>query len=191
MSGAHPVLVRYGARSWCPITRSPVSMDARGHSRTQLDGSVAFERRLQDIDLAATARGNSRRCRRWMACRASTSSSSNSPQLDRQIDQAATSIGSRRKPTSSTGPISPGISAVTRYADLTPFAVLAGCDEPRLRATMRHEGARTSPPVTLTVPHPPAVALFQHCVDQATRGAGSCCRSCGATRPSRCGRANR
>jgi len=74
-----------------------------------LDGSVPYERRLQDINLAGIVRGNWRCCRRWPVCRAPTSSSSSSlPQTAGR--SAATSIGSPPKPTSSTGHIRTGTS---------------------------------------------------------------------------------
>jgi exo-1,4-beta-D-glucosaminidase len=127
-----------------------------------LDGRVAYERRLQDIDLA----GNATRQLETLPAPAGLSRTY-------FIELELASVGGK--------PISRNVywlstqtdeldwahsnwylTPVTRYADLTPLQSLPTATS-EVRATMRHEGAEDVASVTLTVPpSSKAVALFQH-----------------------------
>jgi exo-1,4-beta-D-glucosaminidase len=127
-----------------------------------LDGSVAYERRLQDIDLKENAArqlamlpaldGLSRTyfIELELASAGGTSISRNVYWLSTQSDELDWAH--------STWYLTP----VTRYADLTPLQSLPTATA-TVRATRRHEGAGDIAAVTLTVPPSSnAVALFQH-----------------------------
>ncbi len=127
-----------------------------------LDGSVAYERRLQGIDLAGNGarqiatlpalEGLSRTyfVELELASAKARSISRNVYWLSTQTDQLDWAR--------STWYLTP----VTRYADLTPLQSLPAAAS-EVRATMRHEGAEDIASVTLTVPPSSrTVALFQH-----------------------------
>jgi exo-1,4-beta-D-glucosaminidase len=127
-----------------------------------LDGSVAFERRLQGIDLAGNGahqlavlpaiNGLSRTyfIELELASRDGKSISRNVYWLSTQTDDLDWA--------NSTWYLTP----VTQYADLTSLQSLPAATS-EVRATMRHEGAEDIASVTLTVPvSSKAVALFQH-----------------------------
>jgi exo-1,4-beta-D-glucosaminidase len=127
-----------------------------------LDGSVAYERRLQDIDLA----GNSARqmallpalnglSRTYfieleLASRDGKSISRNVYWLSTQTDDLDWAHSNWY------------LTPVTQYADLTSLQSLPAATS-EVRATMRREGTEDIASVTLTVPaSSKAVALFQH-----------------------------
>jgi len=127
-----------------------------------LDGSVAYERRLQGLDLA----GNGARqlavlpaldglsgtyfIELELAATDGKSVSRNVYWLSTQTDELDWAH--------STWYLTP----VTRYADLTPLQSLPTATS-EIKATMRHEGAENIISITLTVPpSSKAVALFQH-----------------------------
>ena len=127
-----------------------------------LDGSVAYERRLKDIDLAGNAarqvamlpalNGLSRTyfIELELASVDGNSISRNVYWLSTQADELDW--------TNSTWYLTP----VTRYADLTPLQSLPTATS-EVHVTMRHEGAEDIASVTLTVPaSSKALALFQH-----------------------------
>jgi exo-1,4-beta-D-glucosaminidase len=127
-----------------------------------LDGSVAFERRLQDIDLPANGarqldmlpalNGLSRTyfIELELAAADGKAISRNVYWLSTQTDELDWAHSNWY------------ITPVTRYADLTPLETLPAATS-EVRATMRHEGALDIATVTLTVPpSSKAVALFQH-----------------------------
>jgi exo-1,4-beta-D-glucosaminidase len=127
-----------------------------------LDGSVAYERRLKDIDLAGNAaqqlamlpalNGLSRTyfIELELASVDGKSISRNVYWLSTQTDELDWA--------NSTWYLTP----VTRYADLTPLQSLPTATS-EVHVTMRHEGAEDIASVTLTVPlSSKAVALFQH-----------------------------
>jgi exo-1,4-beta-D-glucosaminidase len=127
-----------------------------------LDGSMAFERRVQHIDLAGNAarqlamlpalNGLSRVyfIELELASAVGKSISRNVYWLSTQTDELDWA--------KSTWYLTP----VTQYADLTPLQSLPAATT-TVRATMRHEGAEDIATVTLTVPlSSKAVALFQH-----------------------------
>jgi len=127
-----------------------------------MDGSVAYERRRQGIDLAANGAqqlstlpvldGLSRTyfVELELASATGRSISRNVYWLSTQADELDWAH--------STWYLTP----VTRYADLTPLQSLPVATS-EVRATMRHEGAGDVASVTLTVPpSSQAVALFQH-----------------------------
>jgi exo-1,4-beta-D-glucosaminidase len=127
-----------------------------------LDGSVAFERRVRDIDLAGNAarqlavlpalNGLSRVyfIELELASAVGKSISRNVYWLSTQTDELDWA--------KSTWYLTP----VTQYSDLTPLQSLPAATT-TVRATMRHEGAEYIATVTLTVPpSSKAVALFQH-----------------------------
>jgi exo-1,4-beta-D-glucosaminidase len=127
-----------------------------------LDGSVAYERRLKDIDLKGNGAqqlamlpaldGLSRTyfIELELASAAGKSISRNVYWLSTQTDELDWA--------NSTWYLTP----VTRYADLTPLQSLPTATS-EVHVTMRHEGAEDIASVTLTVPpSSKAVALFQH-----------------------------
>jgi exo-1,4-beta-D-glucosaminidase len=127
-----------------------------------LDGSVAYEQRLKDIDLKGNGAqqlamlpaldGLSRTyfIELELASAAGKSISRNVYWLSTQTDELDWA--------NSTWYLTP----VTRYADLTPLQSLPTATS-EVHVTMRHEGAEDIASVTLTVPpSSKAVALFQH-----------------------------
>ena len=127
-----------------------------------LDGSVAYERRLKDIDLAGSAArqlamlpaldGLSRTyfIELELASADGISISRNVYWLSTQTDELDWANSSWY------------LTPVTRYADLTPLQSLPTATA-TVRATMRYEGTEDIATVTLTVPSSSkAVALFQH-----------------------------
>lgn len=127
-----------------------------------LDGGVAYEKRLEDMDVA----GNASRqvatvpaleglssvyfIELELASAAGTSISRNVYWLPTQTDELDWA--------NSTWYLTP----MTRYADLTALRSLPPASS-EVRATVLHEGAEDSVMVTLTVPpSSPAVAMFQH-----------------------------
>jgi exo-1,4-beta-D-glucosaminidase len=127
-----------------------------------LDGSVAYERRLQDIDLAGNGarqlallpalNGLSRTyfIQLELASADGKSISRNVYWLSTQTDELDWAHSNWY------------LTPVTRYADLTPLQSLPSATT-EVQTTMRHEGAEDIASVTLTVPpSSKAVALFQH-----------------------------
>jgi exo-1,4-beta-D-glucosaminidase len=127
-----------------------------------LDGTVAYERRLKDIDLAGNAarqlamlpalNGLSRTyfIELELASVDGKSISHNVYWLSTQADELDWA--------NSTWYLTP----VTRYSDLTPLQSLPAATS-EVHVTMRHEGAEDIASVTLTVPpSSKALALFQH-----------------------------
>src|SRR3979411_3065948 len=105
-----------------------------------LDGSVAYERRLQGIDLAENGA-------RQLAMLPALDGLARAYFIQNELDWAHSNWY---------------LTPVTRYADLTPLQSLPTATA-KVRATMRHEGAEDIASVTLTVPpSSKAVALFQH-----------------------------
>jgi exo-1,4-beta-D-glucosaminidase len=127
-----------------------------------LDGSVAYERRLQDIDLA----GNGARQLATLPAPAGLSrtyfielelASADGKQISRNVYWLSTQTDELDWVHSNWY-----LTPVTRYADLTPLQSLPTATA-TVRATMRHEGAEDIVTVTLTVPpSSKAVGLFQH-----------------------------
>jgi exo-1,4-beta-D-glucosaminidase len=135
-----------------------------------LDGSVAHEQRLKNIDLA----GNSARQLAMLPALKGLSStyfielnlasaddkpiSHNVYWLSAQTDELDWAHSNWY------------LTPVTRYADLTPLQSLPAATS-EVRATMRHEGGEDVASVTLTVPSSSkAVALFQHVSLKRTAG---------------------
>ncbi len=127
-----------------------------------LDGSVAYERRLQDIDLAGNGarqvamlpalNGLSRTyfIELDLASAVGKSISRNVYWLSTQTDELDWAHSNWY------------LTPVTRYADLTPLQSLPTATS-EVRATIRHEGAEDIATVTLTIPSSSkTVALFQH-----------------------------
>ncbi len=127
-----------------------------------MDGSVAYERRLQGIDLAGNGarqlstlpalEGLSRTyfVELELASAAGRSISRNVYWLSTQADELDWAHSNWY------------LTPVTQYADLTPLQSLPAATS-EIRATMRHEGTDDIASVTLTVPPSSrAVALFQH-----------------------------
>jgi exo-1,4-beta-D-glucosaminidase len=127
-----------------------------------LDGSVVYERRLEDIDLKGNVArqlamlpaldGLSRTyfIELELASAAGTSISRNVYWLSTQTDELDWDHSNWY------------LTPLTRYADLTPLQSLPAATS-EVRATTRHEGAEDIVTVTLTVPaSSKAVALFQH-----------------------------
>jgi exo-1,4-beta-D-glucosaminidase len=127
-----------------------------------LEGSVAYERSLKDIDLA----GNSARQLAMLPELNGLSrtyfielelASSDGKSISRNVYWLSTQADELDWE-HSTWYLTP----VTRYADLTALQALPTATA-EVRATMRHEGAEDIASVTLTVPpSSQAVALFQH-----------------------------
>jgi len=127
-----------------------------------LDGSVAYEKRLQDLDLD----GNGTRPLTTLPAPAGLSSvyfielelaSADGKPISRNVYWLSTQADELDWAKSNWY-----LTPVTRYADLTPLQALPSATA-EVRATMRHEGAEDIATVTLTVPAiSKAVALFQH-----------------------------
>jgi exo-1,4-beta-D-glucosaminidase len=126
------------------------------------EGSVAYERRLKDIDLA----GNSAR---QLAMLPALNGLSRTYFIELELASADGKSISRNVYWLSTQTDEFDwehstwyLTPVTRYADLTSLQSLPTATS-EIRATMRHEGAEDIASVTLTVPPTSqAVALFQH-----------------------------
>src|SRR2546423_5169564 len=126
-----------------------------------LDGSVPYERRLQNIDLASGAR--------QLATLPAVAGLSRAYVIELELASANGQPISRNVYWLSTQTDELDwahsnwyLTPVTRYADLTPLQSLPTATS-EVRATMRHEGAEDIATVTLTVPSSSrAVALFQH-----------------------------
>jgi exo-1,4-beta-D-glucosaminidase len=127
-----------------------------------LDGSVAYERRLKDIDLAGSGA-------RQLAMLPALDGLSRTYFIELELASAAGKSISRNVYWLSTqtdeldwANSSWYLTPVTRYADLTPLQSLPTATS-EVRVTVRHEGAEDIASVTLTVPQSSkAVALFQH-----------------------------
>src|ERR1700733_2441842 len=127
-----------------------------------LDGSMAYERRLQDIDL----QGNGARQLAMLPALNGLSrtyfielelASADGKSISRNVYWLSTQTDELDWPHSNWY-----LTPVTRYADLTPLQSLPTVTS-EVRATMRHEGAEDIASVTLTAPpSSKAVALFQH-----------------------------
>jgi exo-1,4-beta-D-glucosaminidase len=127
-----------------------------------LDGSVPYERHLQDIDLA----GNGARQLLTLPALAGLSrtyfielelASANGKPISRNVYWLSTQTDELDWAHSNWY-----LTPVVRYADLTPLQSLPAATS-EVRATLRHEGAGDIATVTLTVPPSSgAVALFQH-----------------------------
>src|SRR5215831_10869318 len=127
-----------------------------------LDGSVPYERRLQDIDLG----GNGSRQVATLPALAGLSrtyfielelGSVNGKPISRNVYWLSTQTDELDWAHSNWYP-----TPVTRYADLTALQSLPSATS-EVRATVRHEGTEDIATVTLTVPpSSKAVALFQH-----------------------------
>jgi exo-1,4-beta-D-glucosaminidase len=127
-----------------------------------LDGSVAYERRLQNIDL----KGNGARQLTMLPALDGLSrtyfielelASADGKSISRNVYWLSTQTDELDWAHSNWY-----LTPVTRYADLTPLQSLPTATA-TVRATMRHEGAEDIASVTLTVPpSSKAVALFQH-----------------------------
>jgi exo-1,4-beta-D-glucosaminidase len=127
-----------------------------------LDGSVAYERRLQGIDLA----GNGAR---QISALTALDGLSRTYFIELELATAAGQSVSRNVYWVSTQTDTLDwehsnwyLTPVTQYADLTPLQSLSAATS-EVRATLRHEGAEDIASVTLTVPESSkTVALFQH-----------------------------
>jgi exo-1,4-beta-D-glucosaminidase len=127
-----------------------------------LDGSVAYEQRLKDIDLAGDGA-------RQLAMLPALNGLSRTHFIELELASADGKSISRNVYWLSTQPDELDwahsnwyLTPVTRYADLTPLQSLPAATA-SVRATMRHEGAEDIATVTLTVPpSSKALALFQH-----------------------------
>jgi len=135
-----------------------------------LDGSVAYERRLRGIDLA----GNSTRQLLMLPVLNGLSRtyfielelvSAHGDQISRNVYWLSTQTDELDWAHSNWY-----LTPVTRYADLTPLQSLPTATS-EVRATLRHEGAEDVVVVTLTVPPSSStVALFQHVVIRRSAG---------------------
>jgi exo-1,4-beta-D-glucosaminidase len=127
-----------------------------------VDGSVAYERRLPHIDLA----GNSTRQLETLPALPGLSrvyfielelASADGKPIGRNVYWLSTQTDELDWAQSNWY-----LTPVTRYADLTPLQSLPTATS-EVSATLRHEGAEDIATVTLTVPQSSnAVALFQH-----------------------------
>jgi exo-1,4-beta-D-glucosaminidase len=127
-----------------------------------LDGSVPYERRLQDIDLA----GNGTQELATLPALAGLSrtyfielelTSADGKPISRNVYWLSTQTDELDWAHSNWY-----LTPVTRYADLTPLQSLPAATN-EARATLRHEGAEDIATVTLTVPQSSrAAALFEH-----------------------------
>src|ERR1700730_5191152 len=127
-----------------------------------LDGSVAYERRLQDIDLQGN---DARQLARLPALEGLSRTyfielelaSADGKSISRNVYWLSTQTDELDWAHSNWY-----LTPVTRYADLSPLQSLPTATS-EVRATMRGEGAEDSASVTLTVPpSSKAVPLFQH-----------------------------
>jgi exo-1,4-beta-D-glucosaminidase len=127
----------------------------------KLDGSVPYERRLKDIDLASGTRP--------VATLPAVAGLSQVYFIELELASASGKPISRNVywlPTQTDeldwAHSNWYLTPVTRYADLTPLQSLPTVTS-EVRATMRHEGGEDIATVTLTVPlTAKSVALFQH-----------------------------
>jgi len=127
-----------------------------------LEGSVAYERRFANIDLA----GNSAR---RLAMLPALNGVSRTYFIELELASANGQSISRNVYWLSTQTDEPDwehstwyLTPVTRHADFTPLQSLPTATS-EIQATMRHEGAQDIASVTLTVPpSSQAVAMFQH-----------------------------
>jgi exo-1,4-beta-D-glucosaminidase len=127
-----------------------------------LDGGVAYERRLQHVDLAANGA-------RQLATLPALSGLSRTYFIELELASAKGTPVSRNVYWLSTQTDELDwahsnwyVTPVTRYADLTALQSLPAATS-EVRATLRHEGTEDVATVTLTVPtSSSAVALFQH-----------------------------
>jgi exo-1,4-beta-D-glucosaminidase len=135
-----------------------------------LDGSVAYEKRLQGIDL----KGNTAQ---QLALLPAINGLSRTYFIELELERAPGKSISRNVYWLSTQTDELDwanstwyLTPVSRYADLTPLQSLPAATSD-VRATLRHEGGEDIVSVTLTVPSSSkAVALFQHL--SVKRGAG-------------------
>ena len=144
-------------------------LQAAVHVRN-LDGSVAYERRLRGINLA----GNSTRQLLMLPVLDGLSRtyfielelvSAHGERISRNVYWLSTQTDELDWEHSNWY-----LTPVTRYADLTPLQSLPTATS-EVRATLRHEGAEDIATVTLTVPpSSSAVALFQHVVIRRSAG---------------------
>ena len=135
-----------------------------------LDGSVPYERRLRDIDLA----GNGTRQLVTLPPVAGLSrvyfielelASANGKSISRNVYWLSTQTDELDWEHSNWY-----LTPVTQYADLTPLQSLPAAKS-EIRATVRQEGGEDVATVTLTVPpSSKAVALFQHVLIKRTSG---------------------
>jgi len=135
-----------------------------------LDGSVAYERRLQDIDL----KGNGARQLAMLPALDGLSrtyfielelASADGKSISRNVYWLSTQTDELDWEHSNWY-----LTPVTRYADLTPLQSLPTATA-KVRATIRHEGAEDIATVTLAVPpSSKAVALFQHVLIKRSAG---------------------
>ncbi len=127
-----------------------------------LDGSVAFERRLENIEVAGNAA-------RQLAMLPALNGLSRTYFIELELASAGGQSISRNVYWLSTQTDELDwehstwyLTPVTRYADLTPLQSLAAATS-EVRATLRHEAAEDIVTVSLTVPaSSAALGLFQH-----------------------------
>jgi exo-1,4-beta-D-glucosaminidase len=135
-----------------------------------LDGSVAFERRLKDVDLQENSA-------RQLAMLPALNGLSSTYFVELELASAEGKSISRNVYWLSTQPDELDwakstwyLTPITRYADLTALQSLPTATA-TVKATMRHEGAENIVSVTLTAPpSSKAVALFQHVSIKRTAG---------------------
>ena len=161
-----PVHIQYSYDTHAVVLVNQTLTDEHGlqaHIRVRnLDGSVRYERRMQDIDLA----GNSTR---QLATLPATDRLSRTYFVELELASADARPVSRNVYWLSTQSDQLDwvhsnwyLTPVTQYADLTALQSLSTAAS-EVRATMRHVGAEDMVVVTLTVPSSSgAVALFQH-----------------------------
>jgi len=127
-----------------------------------LDGGVAYERRLRDIDLPENSA-------RQLAVLPALDGLSRAYFVEIELSSSGGRSISRNVYWLSTQTDEPDwehstwyLTPVSRHADLTPLQSLPAATA-TVRATMRHEGAEDIAAVTLSVPSSSqVVALFQH-----------------------------
>ena len=161
-----PVHIQYSydTRAIMLVNQTPTSehgLQANVRVRN-LDGSVPYERRLKDIDLA----GNGARQLATLPALAGLSptyfielelASAKGKPISRNVYWLSTQTDELDWAHSNWY-----LTPLTRYADLTPLQSLPPATSD-VRATVRHEGTEDIATVTLTVaPSSSAVALFQH-----------------------------
>ncbi|HEX8782582.1 MAG TPA: glycoside hydrolase family 2 TIM barrel-domain containing protein, partial [Steroidobacteraceae bacterium] len=161
-----PVHIQYSydTRPIMLVNQTPASEHGlQGMVRVRnLDGSVSYERRLKDIDLA----GNGVRQLATLPAPAGLSptyfielelASAEGKPISRNVYWLSTQTDELDFPHSNWY-----LTPVTQYADLTPLQSLPPATS-EVRATVRHEGVEDIATVTLAVPPSSrAVALFQH-----------------------------
>ena len=135
-----------------------------------LDGTMSYERRLQNIDLAENG---ARELERLPALAGLSRTyfielelaSANGKSVSRNVYWLSTQTDELDWAHSNWY-----LTPVTQYADLTPLQSLPTATS-EIRATLRHEGAEDIATVTLTVPPASgAVALFEHVVIKRSAG---------------------